>query len=67
MTPQALILETTALFQAAGYYLGPDRMLFLKVVSDAGLDRAVTAQKAEEWMSQPALIAFLRKLAEHRS
>lgn len=57
-------MEGAALFQAAGYYLGPDRMLFLKVVSDAGMDHAVTAQKAEEWMSQPALLAFLRKLAD---
>ncbi len=37
-------MEAAAIYQAANYYYGPHQMIFLKVVSDHGLDAKQTAQ-----------------------
>lgn len=37
-------MEAAAIYQAASYYLGPHQMCFLKIVSDAGAGRTVTAE-----------------------
>lgn len=36
-------MEAAAIYQAASYYLGPHQMCFLKIISDAGEGRALSA------------------------
>lgn len=37
-------MEAAAIYQAASYYLGPHQMCFLKIISDAGTGKNVTAE-----------------------
>lgn len=37
-------MEAAAIYQAASYYLGPHQMCFLKIISDTGDGRTVTAE-----------------------
>lgn len=45
-------MEAAAVYQAASYYIGPHQMCFLKIISDAGEGRAVTAEMLTAFMEE---------------
>ena len=45
-------MEAAALYQAASYYLGPHQMCFLKIISDTGDGKAVTAEMLTDLVEQ---------------
>ncbi len=61
-------MEASGIFQAASHVLPPHRMLFLKYVSDAGVEnaKAVTAEYLSSCSEKylPAVLSVLKKLEE---
>jgi len=49
-------MEATALYQAAGYFVGPHQMVFLKAVSDAGTGERMGAELLEQTMNRPEIL-----------
>lgn len=55
-------MEAAAVFQAGNFFLGPDRMIFLKVVSDSG--KLVTPAKVEQLMGQHEILNYTATLRD---
>ena len=63
-SPQSLYdMEAAAIYQAANYYYGPHQMIFLKVVSDHGVDEKQTTGPAAHTVDMRARMEMLMKNA----
>lgn len=58
-------MEAAAIYQAGSYYFGPHQMMFLKVVSDAGVAKEVSKEKVKHCMevNQELLFDFIEKIS----
>ena len=58
-------MEAAAIYQAGAYYFGPHQMIFLKVVSDAGMAKEVSKEKLKHCMevNQEFLFDFIEKIS----
>lgn len=59
-------MEAAAIYQAGSYYFGPHQMVFLKIVSDSGEAKEVSAKQVEQLMEacQDRLFDFVKQLPE---
>lgn len=57
-------MEAAAVYQAGSYFFGPHQMIFLKVVSDAGMAKEISKEKVEHCMeaNQEILFNFIEGL-----
>ena len=58
-------MEAAAIYQAGSYYFAPHQMIFLKVVSDAGMAKEVSKDKVKCCMevNQEILFDFIKKIS----
>lgn len=58
-------MEAAAIYQAGSYFFGPHQMIFLKVVSDAGMAKEVSKETVKHCMetNQELLFDFIGKIA----
>lgn len=58
-------MEAAAIYQAGSYFFAPHQMIFLKVVSDAGMAKEVSKEKVKRCMevNQVVLFDFIEKIS----
>lgn len=58
-------MEAAAIYQAGSYFFGPHQMIFLKVVSDAGMAKEVSKETVKHCMeaNQELLFDFIGKIS----